>query len=138
MRRRQAIVWTVICGAALVAGACGGGAAKLTELQRVKSNQLEIVLLSAHDILRHGQDAFVIEFRSAADGALVDVGEVKGKSAMAMAGTPMFGSIDVKRTDIAGRYSADAKFDMAGTWRTTVEWQGPSGSGSATFSASVQ
>jgi hypothetical protein len=114
--------------------ACGG--AQLTELQRVKSGQLDVVLLSSRDAIRHGQDSFVIEFRSA-DGALVDVGDVKASATMPMPGSPMFGTVDVKRTEIPGRYGADAKFDMAGTWRTTIEWKGPA-PGSATLSTNLQ
>jgi hypothetical protein len=96
------------------------------------------VVLSTHDALRHGKDAFVIEFRSAADGRLVDVGDVRASATMPMPGMPMFGSIDVKRTDVAGRYAADGQFDMAGTWRMTVQWQGAAGQGSVTFSGTVQ
>jgi hypothetical protein len=116
--------------------ACSGNAA-LTELQRVKSGQLEIVLLSPHEALRHGSDSFVIEFRSGPD-RLVDVGDVRGSATMPMPGMPMLGAIDVKRTDIPGRYAASGKFEMAGTWRMTLEWQGPQGRESATFSGNVQ
>jgi hypothetical protein len=120
----------------LLLAACGGG--KLTELQRVKSGQLDVVLLSSRDAIRHGQDAFVIEFRSA-DGALVDVGDVKASATMPMPGSPMFGNVEVKRTSVAGRYSAESKFDMAGTWRTTIQWIGPSSQASSVaFSANVQ
>jgi hypothetical protein len=122
----------------LLLAACGG--APLTELQRVRSGQLDVVLLSAHDAITHGQDSFVIEFRSA-DGALVDVGDVTASATMPMPGMPMFGSIDVKRTSVAGRYAADAKFDMAGTWRMVVEWNawnGAAGKGSVSLSGRVQ
>jgi len=130
--------WIVICSVALLAGACGHAAdAKLTELQRVKAGQLDIVLLSPHEAIKHPQDSFVIEFRSSS-GALVDVGEVKATSTMPMPGMPMFGSLDVKKTPVAGRYDVDAKFDMAGTWRTTIQWQGPAGAGSVTTSGNVQ
>jgi YtkA-like len=63
---------------------------------------------------------------------------VKGSATMPMPGSPMFGSIDVKRTAVAGRYTADAKFDMAGTWRTSLQWTGSSTPGSVTFSGNVQ
>ena len=79
----------------------------------------------------------VIEFRSA-DGKLVDVGEVKGGASMSMSGTPMLGSIDVRRGDQAGQYIADTQLDMAGTWRLTLEWKGPAGSGATSFSGNVQ
>jgi hypothetical protein len=136
--RPAAFASTVACCAALMAVACGTpGNAKLAELQRVKSGQLDVVMLSPRDAIKHGQDSFVIEFR-APDGTLVDVGDVKGNSTMPMAGTPMFGSIDVRRTSVAGRYNAEAKFDMAGTWRTTIQWQGSTSPGSVTFSGVVQ
>jgi hypothetical protein len=121
----------------LTTAACGRSDDKLTELQRLQSGALEVVLLSARDGLRHGKDTFTVEFRSAS-GDLVDVGEVRGSATMPMPGTPMFGSIDVKRTDVAGRYTADSQFEMAGTWRMTIQWQGPSGPGSVTFAGTVQ
>ena len=114
-----------------------GGAAKLTEIQRVKSGALDIVLLSPRDGLRHGKDTFFIEFRSTT-GGLVDAGSVRGNATMPMPGSPMFASIDVKRTDVAGRYEANGDFSMAGTWRMSLQWEGPAGQGSVTFPGSVQ
>lgn len=122
---------------AVMLAACGGGSTKLTELQRVKSGNLDIVVLSPNEALKHGKDRLVIEFRSA-DGKLVDVGEVKGGASMSMSGTPMLGSVDVKRSDQTGQYNAETQLDMAGTWRLTLEWKGPAGSGSTSFSGNVQ
>jgi hypothetical protein len=116
-----------------------GKVANLTELQRVKADDLDVVMLSPHDALRHGTDTFVIEFRSAAGGQLVDVGDVHASATMPMpGGSPMFGRMDVKRTAVAGRYEATAQFGMAGTWRSRIEWSGPRGSASVTFSGAVQ
>ena len=139
MRRLGAIVggWVVV-SAVVAAGCRPPDTADLTELQRVKSGVLDVVLLSPRDALRHGKDAFAIEFRATSDGHLVDVGEVRGGASMPMAGTPMFGSLDVKRTNVAGRYAAAAEFPMAGTWRLSIEWDGPAGRGSVTFSGAVQ
>jgi hypothetical protein len=130
--------WTVIVATlALVAG-CTKDAATLTELQRVRSGMLDVVLLSSHDALRHGQaEPFVIEFRSGDGATLVDVGTVRASASMSMAGTPMLGSIDVKRTDVPGRYAATAEITMAGTWRVKIEWDG-AGKGSVTFPGTVQ
>ena len=133
MNRSAAASEFLLVAVALSAGC--GGRVQMTELQRVKSEMLDVVLLSPHDALRHGNDTFIIEFRS--NGQLVDVGTVRATAGMPMAGTPMFGTIDVQRTDIAGRYAASGQFDMAGTWRTTVEWDGPAGHGSITFSGTV-
>ena len=128
-------VWPVFLILGLVA--CNGTSTKLTELQRVKSGNLDVVVLSRHDALKHGKDTLVIEFRSA-EGKPVDVGDVKGGASMSMSGTPMLGSIDVKRSDQPGWYTADTQLDMAGTWRLTLEWKGPDGPGSVAFSGNVQ
>ncbi len=125
--------------ACFVAAACGGAdTVKTTELRRVRSGEMDVLLLSARDGLRHGKDTFTIEFRAASDGHLVDAGSVRASATMPMAGAPMFGSIDVKRTDVPGRYAGDVEFSMAGTWRVSVEWDGPAGRGSAVLSANVQ
>jgi hypothetical protein len=109
----------------------------MSELQRLKAGEVEVVLLSPHEALQHGQDTFTLEFRKS--GNLLDVGKVRGRATMAMAGTPMLASVDVERTDVAGRYAASSRFEMAGTWRTTIEWDGSGGQrpGSVTFSDSV-
>jgi hypothetical protein len=131
---KTTIVWLLML--AVMLAACGTSK-KLTELQRVKSGMLDIVVLSPNDALKHGKDMLVIEFRSP-DGKLVDVGEVKGGASMSMSGTPMIGSVDVKRGDQTGQYVAETQLDMAGTWRLTLEWKGPAGPGSTTFSGNVQ
>ena len=128
-------VWPVFLILGLIA--CGGTSTKLTELQRIKSGGLEIVVLSPHEALKHGKDTLVIEFRST-DGKLVDVGDVKGGASMSMSGTPMLGSVDVKRGDQTGQYVAETQLDMAGTWRLTLEWKGPAGAASTSFSGNVQ
>jgi len=115
---------------------CGGSPAGLVELQRLKSGGLDIVLLSPRGALHHGKDTFTIEFRS--DGNLVDVGSVRATASMPMPGNAMFGSIDVEKTGVAGRYTANGQLDMAGTWRMTLQWDGALGKGSVTFSGAVQ
>ena len=122
----------------ILAGSSGCGPAKMTEVQKVRSGMLDLVLLSPQDGLRHGKDTFVIEFRSVSGGALVDVGQVKAGANMPMAGTPMFGTVDVQRTNVPGRYAASGEFGMAGTWRMTIQWDGPVGQGSVTFPGTVQ
>jgi hypothetical protein len=128
-----------VIGLLLVAtgAGCSRGSAKLTELQRVRSGTIDVVVLSPRDTLRHGKDDFVIEFKSA-DGSLVDVGDVRASASMSMSGTPMLGSINVGRTDGPGRYRAEGDLPMAGTWRLNIQWDGPQGKGSVGFSGSVQ
>ena len=117
--------------------ACGGKAAKLTEIKKIRTGNVDVVLLSPREALRHGKDEFVLEFRSP-DGTLVDVGDVRATASMPMPGMPMFSSIGIQKTDVAGRYRAEGEFSMAGTWRIGIEFQGPLGRGAVTFSGAVQ
>jgi hypothetical protein len=136
-RRSGATTWEGMLVVLALQLACGPAASiRMTQVQQVKSGAIEITLLSPHDALRHGKDTFIIEFRSG--GNLVDVGDVRATSSMPMPGMAMFGRVDVQRTNVAGRYAAGSQFDMAGTWRTTMEWDGPAGKGSVIFSGAVQ
>ena len=108
----------------------------MTELLRLKSGTLDVVLLSPDEALRHGKDTFTIEFRTG--GRIVDVGGVRVSANMPMPGMAMFGNIDVQPTSVPGRYTASSDFGMAGTWRMTIEWDGPAGRGSVSFARSVQ
>jgi hypothetical protein len=110
----------------------------MTELQRVRSGDLDVVLLSPDDALREGKDTVTIEFRSASDQSLLDVGTVKASASMSMAGMPMLGGIQLEPTDVKGRYTANTDLGMAGTWRMTMEWDGPARRGSVSFSATAQ
>jgi len=133
----MSVTLALLLAAMLVVSGCGRGNTPLTQLQSARSGALEVVLLSDHDGIRHGKDTFVVEFKSA-DGSLVDVGTVRASASMPMAGAPMFGSIDLQRTGVPGRYTATSDFSMAGTWRLNVEWDGPAGRGSVNLSGTVQ
>ena len=109
----------------------------LKELQRAKSGDVNVVLLSAGDSLKQGKGNFVLEFRDAS-GGLVDVGTVTVSATMPMAGmAPMFGESDVTSTDTKGRYQVASDLGMVGTWRFNILWNGPAGAGSAALSGSV-
>ena len=127
----------VVIGAA--SAACSHRADTLTELQRQREGAVDVVLLSPGDGLHHGGDTFMVEFRSVSSGSLVDVGTVRGSANMPMAGMPMMpGMIDIATTEVAGRYEATSDLSMAGTWRLSIDWEGPAGRGSVTFPATVQ
>jgi len=111
-------------------------AANLTEVQRVNSGAVNVVLLSRDGAL-HQKDPFTIEFRSAS-GELVNVGALRATANMPMPGMPMFGTIDVRPADAPGRYTATADLEMTGGWRIALEWDGPAGRGSVNFSGTVQ
>ena len=123
----------------LLVGACAGcrQPTNLTEVQRVKSGDLDIVLLSRDGAL-HLKDPFTIEFRSVSGGDLLNVGNVRASASMPMPGMPMFGTLEVRPADVPGRYTAKGNLEMAGGWRIAVEWDGPAGRGAVNFAGTVQ
>jgi len=137
-RRLTRPAGTALLASVLLAIGCRGEQANLTELQKLRSGPLDVVLLSPDGAPRHGKDQLVIEFRSATDGSLIDVGSVRGSATMPMGNTPMLGTVTLAPGDAAGRYSAECELSMAGTWRMPIEWDGPMGKGSVTFATSVQ
>ena len=109
----------------------------LKELKRAHAGTLDIILLSDQETLRQGKGSFVLEFRGP-DGQLVDVGTVNLNATMTMPGmSPMFGESAVKPTPTKGRYEVTSDLGMAGSWRLSVEWNGPAGSGSASLPGTV-
>lgn len=121
--------------------ACGGAEEQsaLKELERARSGNVDVVLLTPDEGLRTGDDTFFVEFRSASDGRLVDVGNVQATATMPMAGmAPMSGSVNVTPTKTSGRYSVASDLSMAGDWRIQIEWSGPEGRGSVSLSTSAQ
>lgn len=135
-----------MCVALLIVGLASAGCGQSegarehpTELGKVRFGDLDVVLFSREAALSKGKDTATIEFRAASDGNLVDVGMVTASATMAMAGMPpMFGPVAVQPTSTPGRYLATSELSMAGDWRLTVEWNGPAGRGSASFSPAVQ
>jgi hypothetical protein len=125
-----------------LAGAAGcsqtGSPAALTELQRTRAGDLDVIMLSDREALSQGKGGFVLEFRSQ-EGQLVDVGDVKVNATMPMAGmAPMMGNVSIRPSGVAGRYEVASDFSMAGSWRIGVEWNGPAGRDSATLQGRVQ
>ena len=108
----------------------------MIELQRIRADGVDVVLLTGDGTLSHGKDALTVEFRRGEE--LVDVGSVKAAATMPMAGLPdMLGSVFVERGDAPGRYTAETDLSMSGGWRLTLEWDGPAGKGSASFQATA-
>jgi hypothetical protein len=137
--RSPVLTVIALCAALIGASACSSQApGQMTEIHRQREGAVDVVVLAATDALRHGSESFVVEFRSTSNGHLVDVGTVTGSATMPMAGMPMLGRMDIVRTDVAGRYAATGDLSMAGTWRLTIEWNGPAGRGSVTLPTSVQ
>ena len=133
---------SVLIVSTLVLSACSSSkpdAPKLTELQRTKSGDMDVVLLAQKDAIPPGKSQATLEFQTVADHHLVDVGTVKVGASMEMAGMgPMLGSVLVNKSDTPGRYTLDTDLGMTGTWRLKVDWDGPAGTGSVTFPGTVR
>ena len=107
-------------------------------VQTIRAGGLDIVLLSPTGTLRQGRNTFTIEFRRAGTNTLVDVGVVRASANMTMPGMVMSSGLQVRPTEVPGRYSATADFGMAGAWQTAIEWDGLAGKGSVNFQGGVQ
>jgi hypothetical protein len=108
----------------------------MIELQRMRADGVDAVLLTRDGTLSHGRDALTVEFRRGE--ALVDVGSVKAAATMPMAGLPdMLGSVFLEPGDVAGRYMAETDLSMSGAWKLRLEWNGPAGRGTATFNVTL-
>ena len=133
---------SVLIVSTLVLSACSSSkpdAPKLTELQRTKSGDMDVVLLAQKDAIPPGKSQATLEFQTGTDHHLVDVGTVKIGASMEMAGMgPMLGSVFVNKSDTPGRYTLDTDLGMTGTWRLKVDWDGPAGTGSVTFPGTVR
>jgi Cu(I)/Ag(I) efflux system membrane protein CusA/SilA len=103
-----------------------------------RQGDLTISLLSPSGTLRTGRNAFTIEFRSASNGELMEVGTVRASANMPMPGMVMPGNVQVSRAIAPGRYEATADFGMAGAWQMAIEWQSRGRQGSIKFEGAVQ
>ncbi len=107
-------------------------------LQTVRSGDLDITLSNDTGALKAGDNQFRIEFRSARNRRLVDVGDVRLNANMTMPGMAMTGTTSIEKGGRPGVYMAAGSFGMSGAWDMTLEWNGPAGRGSAAFKGSVQ
>ena len=113
------------------------GESDVIELQRVRSGDLDVVLLSNDGTLSQDQDTMTIEFRRG--DVLVDAGAVKAAATMPMGALPeMQGSVFLTPGDVPGRYLAETDLTMSGGWTLKIEWDGPAGKGAAAFDVSVE
>jgi len=139
MRQYFASVLLVLAAVTMACTAKPEPESPRTELQRAKSGDLEVVLLAAGEALATGKSQATLEFQSGSDRHLVDAGTVKVGASMEMPGMgPMLGSVFVNKGDMPGRYTLDTDLTMTGTWKLTVQWDGPAGTGSVAFPGTVR
>jgi Cu(I)/Ag(I) efflux system membrane protein CusA/SilA len=133
-----AVVAAVIAWRLSLPGQGAPAALRATVIQTVHAKDLDIALLSETGALKQGRNQFFVEFRRTGSAAPVDVGTARANANMSMPGMAMSSGLRLQPTAVPGRYTATAEFGMAGTWRMSVEWDGPAGRGTASFEGGVQ
>ncbi len=103
----------------------------------VADTQVRLLADEGYAGLAQGHSRFWLEFRSVETGELMPVSDVQVSSSMAMPGMVMAAAVAVEPAG-PGRFHGSAEFDMAGTWRWSLQWQGPDGPKSATFDGEVR
>jgi hypothetical protein len=102
----------------------------------VKINDLTASLFGQGDVLlASGNDVF-IEFR-AAQGKLVDVGDVSFELDLHMPGMVMHSIGKVFRTATPGQYRTTIEPQIAGEWKATITIAGPQGKADASLPVKV-
>jgi hypothetical protein len=128
----------VMAAAICLAGCDTEPQGSMRELQRTRAGALDVVLLAPQDALQRGKGFAILEFHDSS-GNLVNVGAVNVSASMPHPGTePMRGGSEVKPTPAPGRYEIVTDFSMAGTWDLAIEWDGPSGRGTARLPGTVR
>ena len=100
-----------------------GDSSNLKSIKVVHAGAYTVSILSDTGTMKQGSTTYTLEFRTAADNQLVDVGTVEVAPVMDMSGmAPMMGKADVKPTGTPGRYEVQGNLSMSGLWRVTVKF----------------
>jgi hypothetical protein len=128
----------MVAAIALVTACSSAPQGSMRELGRATAGAFDVVLLAPSDSLERGKSFAILEFHDSS-GSLVNVGRVTVRATMAHPGAePMVGGSDVKPTPAPGRYEIATDLTMAGTWDLAIEWDGPTGRGSAKLTPAVR
>jgi hypothetical protein len=104
-------------GTSSAAPKAGADRLNLKVIQQKKSGDFTVSLLNETGQLKMGANTLVLEFRTAADDRLADVGEVQINSTMPMPGmSDMIGEVTVTPTGTPGRFTVTSGFSMLGGW----------------------
>ena len=139
--KKLAVLFGLI-GLAVLLAACGSQPA--TSSGKVMksapaANNLTVSLSTPDGVLKHGNTEFTITFADAS-GKPVDVGAVALTFHMPQMGTmaAMTDSATFTTTDTPGVYRGKADIETAGEWQVKVTYEGPKGSGQASFPVTAQ
>ncbi|MEP7272890.1 MAG: FixH family protein [Acidobacteriota bacterium] len=119
MRTKSILAALAVVELGLTLAACGkgGDASNLKQIAQQRAGDYVVTLLSESGQLKQGPNKYVMEVRMAADNMLMDVGEVRLGSQMAMPGmAPMIGGASATPSGTPGRYNVESNFEMRGKW----------------------
>lgn len=108
-------------------------------IKSTKSGDMTIGLSSATGELKNGENDLMITFADAS-GKPVDVGAASLNFHMAAMGSmaEMNDKATLTTTDTPGKYRAQVKIEMAGTWEAQVKYQGAHGTGQVSMSVQAK
>ena len=114
------------------AAACQPGESLTAEklIKSVKSGDMEISLAGGTGSLQTGDNNIVLIFADSA-GKTVDVGAASLTFHMPAMGTmaEMNNQAVLTTTDTPGKYRAQVRLEMGGTWEARIAYDGPAGKG---------
>ncbi|HEY7545485.1 MAG TPA: FixH family protein [Blastocatellia bacterium] len=108
-------------------------------IKSTKSGDMTVALASATGDLKIGDNDLMLSFTDAS-GNLVDVGAASLAFHMPAMGAmaEMQNRAELTTTDAPGKYRAQVKIEMTGTWEARVAYQGSHGNGQATMSVQAK
>ena len=134
---KKLVIALSLIGLAALVVACGSKGAATTG-KVIKSspagNNLNVSFATNDGVLKHGNTEFTVSFTDAA-GKATDVSKVALTFRMPQMGTmaEMNDSATLTTTNTPGVYSGRANIESAGEWQVKITYEGPAGSGQATF-----
>src|SRR5690242_21731903 len=97
-------------------------------------NDMTVALATSDGVLKHGNSEFTLTF-SESSGKPVDVGAVALTFHMPQMGSmaEMNNAATFTTTETPGVYRGKANIEVGGEWQVKVDYEGPKGSGKASF-----
>ena len=141
---KKVAISLAVIGLAVLLGACSSSQQQTGSTGKVSKsapagNGLTVSLATSDGVLRHGNSQFTLTFADAS-GKPVDVGAVALTFHMPRMGTmaEMNEQATFTTTATPGVYNGKAQIEVAGEWQTKITYEGPAGSGQATFPITAQ
>jgi len=128
-----------LIGLAIFVVACGSKTAGSVVKSAPAGNDMTVALATSDGVLKHGDSEFTLTFSDSA-GKPVDVGAVALTFHMPQMGSmaEMNNPATFTTTETPGVYRGKANIEVGGEWQVKVTYDGPKGSGKASFPIMAQ